>query len=333
MAFTVHEILEDVSERGDDRREDRVFSVIADNDGESTYTARGADGLPVYGESHDTNNPGGNPNVRARRITAERVNRSLRVFRVTVEYEQFSVEITDEDDPLLDVTKVSYRRERTDAPYNRGLFLGNVYERLAEDGTTTLSTSPDEDIPYEPPADNDGFENMAVLNSAGEPFSDLPTRRRSSLTLICTRNEENVDMTIANQWQDVVNSDEFKGAEPGTLLLEIDVGDEETRGGVTFRPVTYLMQHRVEGWDDLIQDKGMKQLKLKDPGNPELGKKLVNIVDADDGTSESEPKLLNGEGQPLSKTYAGFAAGVVAVYRAYRPYTMRRPFADLELGI
>lgn len=337
MAFTVVEITQDESERSDKRTDRRVFRLIADNDGESTYTAREAAGLPVYGDPHDQDNPGGNPNVRARRILARREGGSVRMFTVEVEYEQFTVEITDEDDPLLDVTKVSYRRERQEVPYNRALYVETLYERLKDDGTTFLSTSAVADVAFESPVDNTGLDRVPVTGSARDPLDPLPIRKKSSLVMVCTRNEENVDFTVANDWQEAVNTDEFSGADPGTLFLEIDVGDEETRGGVTFRPVTYIFSHRPYqsdgsgGWDDILQDKGFSELKLIDPLTPELGMKNVAIVDPDSGQPVTEPKLLNGEGQRLPQYVDD--GDPIAVYRVYRPYENRRAFADLDLGI
>lgn len=332
MGWIVEEVLEDTSERGEDRRDDRIFYVVADNDGESTYTARSATGLPIYKETHPDNLA-----VRARRIRAERINKSIRQFRVTVEYEQFSGPDTDDEDPLLDVTRVSYRRERQEVPYNRALFVTTLYERLAEDGTTFLSTAPDANTAFESPAENDGLVRRPVTGSAGDPLDPLPTRKKSSLVMICTRNEENVDFTVANEWQEAVNTDEFSGADPGTLFLEIDVGDEESRGGVTFRPVTYIFTHRPfqsdgsGGHDDILQDKGFSELKLVDPDVPENGFKNVAMVDPDSGQPVTEPKLLDGEGQRLQQWQA--EGDPIAVYRVYRPYENRRAFAELDLGI
>lgn len=332
MAWVVEEELLDVSERADERRDDRAFYVVADNDGESTYTARSATGLPVYGDIHPENGA-----VRARRIRAERINRSIRKFRVTVEYEQFIPPETDDEDPLLDVTKVSYRRVREEVPYNRALYVITLYERLKDDGSTFLSEAPDADTAYEAPTDNTGLARLPVTGSAGDALDPLPTRKKSSLVMVCTRNEENVDFTVANEWQEAVNTDEFSGADAGTLLLEIDVGDEESRGGVTYRPVTYIFYHRPYqsdgsgGWDDILQDKGFSELKLVDPLVPEDGFKNVAIVDPDSGQPVTEPKLLNGEGQRLAQYVDD--GDPIAVYRVYRPYENRRAFADLDLGI
>ena len=159
------------------------------------------------------------------------------------------------------------------------------------------------------------------------------------MILIATRNEENPDLGLIAEWQEAVNSDEFQGAVPGTLLLEIDIGDEETRGGVTYRPVSYIMTQSVEptGWDDAIQDKGFRYFQLMKPSGPDLGYELVRVVDPEDGIGISEPQLLNGLGKALDPSKPQFELGanpgILSVYRVYRPYPNRRNFADLDLGI
>jgi len=334
MAFVVEEILQDESERSDQRTDRRVFRAIADNDGESTYTARSAPGLPEYGEEHPENG-----NVRARRIMARREGGSIRIFTVEVEYEQFTVEITDEDDPLLDVTKVSFQRTSFEKPFSRALWLGNLYERINESGETYLSAQDDSDVPFDIPDDNTGLKMQSVLNSASDAFSEVLTKKCHSMVMVCTRNEENPDFGTIAEWQEAVNSDEFQGAAPGTLLLEIDIGDEQTRGGVTFRPVSYIMTQSVDptGWDIAIQDKGFRYFKeLPIPGE-DPGIRKVRFVDVEDGIGNPEPELLNGRGyrlDPMKPDFeTGASPGILSVYRCYRPYTNRRAFADLNLGI
>lgn len=325
---TTEELTPKQSERADGTyRESRSFIATASDDTQTPFDARAATGIPAYNAVHPNNSA-----LRARRINAIYRGTARNIFTVTVDYQEVVNEQS--DDPTDDVITVEYERLVEVRPYNRALFVGTAYERLKTDGTTVLSSSSSSLTPFAPPADNTGLAMTPVVNSCIDPFDPMPEHEIVRLALIVTKNylESVIDMTIVNAWQNAVNTVAFYGAEIGTLKLEIEMGGKDSRNGTEYRPVKYRFVHKVEGWDDYILDAGYNRIYRPDPLVPTEWVRRPIVDEA--GNPKSQPELLDGAGNVLTPVLsAGTSAATMAVYRVYRPYTNRKNFAGLGLGI
>ncbi len=327
MAWTITEQRTTESERDDERLERRVLYVTADNDNETTFSAELNCGVS-RGDPH--------PNigyVYAKRLRTVNHGTSRRVFLTSIEYSQSIPPPIDETDPLTWDVEVDYEFQNELVPFNRGLYIRKLWDRQAADGSIFLSTSPDSNVAYTSPATNSGLHEFPVTDSAGSPIDPAPTIEIERTTLIVTRNETGFDLSVLNSWQGAVNTDYFHGAIPGQLKLRLVPGRKVTTNNVSYRPITYRFEHRVEGWDYLIQDKGFYHYVLSDPEDGDSDLIREPIVDPVTMTNIPAPVLLDGNGQKLTPFSGLDGKIIVSSYIAYRPYKNRRAYSGLGIVI
>ncbi|MDR2757612.1 MAG: hypothetical protein LBC20_18130 [Planctomycetaceae bacterium] len=139
-----------------------------------------------------------------------------------------------------------------------------------------------EDMPFE----RDIRTEKLILNSAKQFFNPPPTMKRKITTYSITRREYGNPVGKAKIYSNVVNSDNFHGAAPGTVLMESVTCSFD---GKVWSDVTYTFKERLDGWQTYLLDTGTMELQ---------DGKLVSIIN-DDGTPVSEPVKLNGAGEKL----------------------------------
>lgn len=310
------------------RTETLRYVVTADNDSETEWSARSATGLPVWNQVHPNNSA-----VRARQFNSVRRGTSKRHFTVTVGYIEVAT-TQSESSPLLDDIVIEYERSVEVRPYNRALFVGLAYENIKTDGTTILATTAGGTSAFTPPNDNTGLHIEPVTNSARDEFDPMPESEINRTAMIVSKNysEASVDYAIVNTWQNAVNTTAFRSAYPGTLKLGIEVSGPQSRDNIAYRTLRFRFDHRVEGWDDYLLDAGYNAIYRETPADPTTWTRRPIVDEA--GNPKSRPELLDGNGNVLTPVLsAGAATKTVAVYRVYRPYTNRRNYAGLGLGI
>jgi hypothetical protein len=151
-----------------------------------------------------------------------------------------------------------------------------------------------------------------VVNSAGQFFNQPPTFKRKIPVFTISRREMINPLNKAVAYTNVVNSDLYYGAPPGTLLMDTITCDYD---GVAWSNVTYILKQKTEGWQSWYLDTGYSEVR---------NEKLINILD-DEGVPVSEPAKLNGLGQKLpNQALEGFNVGPFWKYQA-------KPFSVLAL--
>lgn len=323
MAFTVTKKRESQSDRGKDKAESDVYIARADNDSETSFTARQASGIPQYGEVHPANAA-----VYVNSIVARQV--APRIFLVDVKYGPYVDQSNNTENPFLAGVKVTYDDIEISKPYNRALSVAWAYETESPGGTSKLTTTLNGSTLFVPPPTNSGLFKAPVVNSALEPFDPLPEREIIHQIITMTRNEQVLNLSSFAVWQNAVNTDPFFGADPGTLKLRIRPGDEQRYGSTKYRAVAYTFHHDPEGWDHFIQDRGFNELIESPAGSGDFSPR--KIID-EFGNPPQREQLLNGAGRVLVPTSGVLThATTRCVYAVYRPYDNRRAFAGLGLN-
>ena len=156
---------------------------------------------------------------------------------------------------------------------------------------------PSEDDPFtlrcgrefvEVPFLRDERSKKLILNSAGDSFIPTPTKQVAIRTYALTRKEWANPCAKADMYENVVNSDTWNGANPGTLLMTSI--DPEWGGNIW--TVTYNYRYRKDGWGEKYLDTGFYKLYGSD-------KKRVPILNKDGQTPVTEPAKLDGSGDVL----------------------------------
>lgn len=168
------------------------------------------------------------------------------------------------------------------------------YGPLEPPNEDPLLESPDYDwdgVTFEEVVDQD-VDGLAVVNSAGDYFDPPITRDANRSVLTVTRNESSFNPGLADLYRDVVNSDTFAGAAPGTVKCSSIKGKwvpfpDLFAGG--YWQVTYVFHFKREGWNRVILDQGFRKLDG-------TTRKPILI----DGEPASSPVLLNGLGDELT---------------------------------
>lgn len=136
-----------------------------------------------------------------------------------------------------------------------------------------------------------------VLNSAGDPF-DPPVEEEDEWTVV----EIVKKLPAVPEWimgyRKAINSDAFtldgRSVDIGQAKVKrIRLGKWEERNDIPFRSLTLLLHLRDDGWDEPVLDRGYRQKK---PGDSTKRVAMVN----DDGTTPSQPILLDGSGSQLA---------------------------------
>ena len=132
---------------------------------------------------------------------------------------------------------------------------------------------------------NKDRDGNAVLNSARQPFDPPPERDMSRRVLTITRIEADYDDSVAEDYEDAVNSDTFYGRAPGKAKMDSITAHRHYENGTKYWEVTYVIHFSKDGW----------QLEGLDIGN--------KYMDADGAiwpTDGNVKKLLDGEGGLLA---------------------------------
>jgi len=169
------------------------------------------------------------------------------------------------------------------------------------------------------------FDNTgdAVCNSAGGLFDPPAMMDDSRRVVTVQKNLSAVPVWILD-YQDAVNSDQFTVdgvvIAVGTAKMQrVSVGVQETRNGVTFRPVTFTIHLQRDGWAMELLDSGFM---IKDPGDST--KRVAAYID--DGTEPTTAAMLDGSGGILANP-----SPATAVFLSFDVYKTRT-FSSLPLS-
>lgn len=100
-----------------------------------------------------------------------------------------------------------------------------------------------------------------VVNSAGERFSPLPEMDDCRPVLRVERNEASFNEARAIDYQDAVNTDMFRGFDPGQAKVAKITGSTAFENSVHYWKVTYEIHFRREGWTLEVLDEGTYYLE------------------------------------------------------------------------
>jgi hypothetical protein len=156
-------------------------------------------------------------------------------------------------------------------------------EPSADDAFTMKMSVETEEVPFE----RDVLTGKLVVNSAKQFFSPPTTIKRKINVYSITRREPGNPVWKAKTYTNVVNTEIWYNALPGTLLMESITCDFD---GKAWSNVTYTFKEKLEGWQTMLLDAGTAE--FDDDGN------LVAILN-DDGTAVSEPVKLDGTGHKM----------------------------------
>jgi hypothetical protein len=164
-------------------------------------------------------------------------------------------------------------------------------------------TTDDQQIEYD-------FQNRPVINSVGDPFAEMITRKVYSANLTYVRNQVNYDPLTALWYGGAVNSDYFLGAPPGFCrLVAIPFTEQEDEEFGDYFTVSYEFEFCGFGFKKRVLNQGKRQ---------KINGKIKTILN-DDGTEISEPVLLDSQGKKL-------AAGAPPVFLEFQNY-VTAPFS------
>lgn len=144
-----------------------------------------------------------------------------------------------------------------------------------------------------------------VTNSAGDPFRPALSRRKVIRVFSLTRKERPNNLKLYEQYEDIVNKDEWYGAQPGTILMESIIPDWD---GSIFT-VTYNFKYKADGWGEKYLDTGMRYVRTKETKYPVYDhvtglltwktksiKEYFPILTDGTQTTAEEPEKLDGTG-------------------------------------
>ncbi|GHT26800.1 hypothetical protein FACS18942_04910 [Planctomycetales bacterium] len=144
------------------------------------------------------------------------------------------------------------------------------------------------DVEYkEMPFEKDVRTNAFIVNSAGQKFIPPVSYRKAVTVYSLTRTEYINPIAKSRIYRNVVNSDTWYGAAPGTVLMDSISPSKEKDGHWT---VSYKFKYDPDGWEIYILDTGTMQ---KDSSG-----KLSAILDKEQAAVQ-EPVKLDGSGHPL----------------------------------
>lgn len=158
-------------------------------------------------------------------------------------------------------------------------------------------------VRFSKPFDKD-VNGRSILNSAKRPFDPPLERDDTRGVLIITRNEPIFNMTLADLYQDTVNSDNFFGRPRDSWKCQPMRGRNAYENGVAFVIVTYEFEFRKEGWRFEPLDQGKY-------GYDVTTRKYTIFTDST-GLPLTEPIPLNGQGGKLSDAVTALSANITA---------------------
>lgn len=280
----------------------RTFSVIVDDAKDGAIVVRQAVGIPRIGDPYVTPNEQ-DLGSRCISVVPRQDSTGALLFIVVCEYD--STRIIDDIDPLNDPAEISWGASK--------------YKEVIDDWWPYVDGQPD-------PGDNSFLTKRPVLNSAGEPYLDMPEMDFIHPVLKISRNQLSFDPGLLYLYTNAINSDPFFGSPPRTAKMEAIEAETKVKGLAYYWRVTYEIHFDRDGWDMRILDAGYNQIKqlYKQGGGGE--KIRVPIRAKDDGTKHDVPIPLDGKGQPLPIS----GLGSEPVYNRGRIYYVL-PFAPLNL--
>lgn len=106
---------------------------------------------------------------------------------------------------------------------------------------------------------------VPVVNSAGEPFAELPRRLAGEIRCTITKNVSGFDAAAAEAVNRTVNSASVSidGETFGprqVLIHGVGCGSPQERNGVVFRQLKHVVGIRAATWDDVLADRGYHEL-------------------------------------------------------------------------
>jgi len=259
-----------------------------DSRSDGAAAARVATGVPAVGDTW-TDAKGTNEDTAVRAMRVDPIPREDgKTFDVVVDYDTRPIGVystfrdwsapQDFADPTARPPEIHYGFRREVIPIARAL---------------DYMTPP-------PPFPHD----IAVVNSAGEPFDPPITREISRPILRIVRNEWDpgvsggigYDNAIAMAYVDTINSDDFIGALPKQVKMAGITADRHFESGMLYWRVTYELHFRQETWDVQVLDQGMRHWKtVEDPETQQSVDRLIENRDMYDNLY-SEPRLLGTDG-------------------------------------
>jgi len=288
----------------------RTWLVVVDSTGDGANVVLSAPDLPKLRYGYQTANERNDDAIVVRR-TPRQLRKTKYHYEVDIEYETRSPE-EQERNPLLRATK----------------FLGWDYQVrcVPVSGTlkTTVVITPATTAPYKRPA----------RNSLHQVFPTQPMRERYDGVGTWEQNREAIAFSGAwcQEWTDVVNEDDFQGAEPGQLRLVVRAG-AETRETVddeeiVYVPVQFVIEYKADGHKERILDEGpMYRTSTSSTA-------LRSFVDEN---GRPYVGLLDGKGRPLqcnpgfeTSTFSTHSSTVLGVFLLEEPHR-QKTFAELNL--
>jgi len=244
----------------------RAWTVLCDDhENDTSITAKQAEGIPRYQDSHPND-----PFLRVQTIRSKRSGSSL-LFEVTVTYGQLDPGEGggDNSNPL------------DSGPVRRWSFASRS----------------------EPVDVTDG--GKPIVNSAGESFDPPVCEEKYDLVLTITRNQATFDEKAYEEYRGATNKEPFMGFEVGECMMANISGEEVVQGDFIYWRVTFEIHIRREataegtiigGWKRRVLDQGFRTFfENDDDGKPIY----TNILDSN-GQPITAPALLDGDGQKLA---------------------------------
>ena len=100
-----------------------------------------------------------------------------------------------------------------------------------------------------------------ILNAAGDRYEEPIEVVDSFPTLTVTKNRSSFSAATAFAYNNSVNSDTYRGAEPGTLRVRI-TANEEWKNDSPYWPTNYVFRYNPHGWQPTILEAGLYQKVL-----------------------------------------------------------------------
>lgn len=200
----------------------------------------------------------------------------------------------DQDDPRFWVVTVSYG---TATP--AGLDPAQqIEDPLARPVQFSYGTNK-----YDVPLEEDA-EGNAVTNSADETFDPPPTKRTGRLVMRFQKNFADVAPETVRDFLYKTNSKTFFGFPEKTCLITDFTASTAIENGVQYWRVDIEVEVNPDTWNYYPLDMGYNYID----GNG----KWTPFISEETGAMSAKPRLLNGEGEPLTSG--------LAVYLDYETY-------------
>ncbi len=198
----------------------RVFHVVADSLAEAESAVDPATGLTVPGRGDSYP---GSTTLKADRVIVR--SRGLRLYEAVATYATPGLTLGGGgEDPLA-------------APRQESWDFGSTQE----------------------PVDRD-IHGAAILNTAGDPPSQQPTRDVDQIFLNITRNEATFSPAAAMALVNAVNGDTFRGAPPGTVKCRRYAPSAVQEAGASYVTATYQFEFRLDGFKQRMANRGFYML-------------------------------------------------------------------------